>query len=236
MSGQLFEMTQSAGSRRRERLFEMLAFLSLIVPSMCLSFLMVRQVSLGFVVTAVATISRDLGLATLIAFFLWRNAETKDRIGLHLHGGLKNVILGAALFVVVLLASLYLEQWLHAAGFSTRSAPTPAFLTARGSAEFVLAILLVGVVALTEEIIFRGYLILRLKTVTGSSVLAVALSSVIFCLGHGYEGTAGVVTVGFTGLAYALVYVWTESLTAPIVMHFLQDIVGIVVLPILRHK
>ena len=214
----------------------MLAFLFLIVPSMCLSFLMVRQVSLGFVVTAVSTISRDLGLVTLIAFFLWRNAETKDRIGLHLQGALKSILLGMALFAPVFFVSIYLERTLHAAGFAAPTAPVPAFLSARGSAEFALAVLLVAVVAVTEEIIFRGYLMLRLKTVTGSSVLAAALSSAIFSLGHGYEGTAGVVTVGFTGLAYALVYVWTESLTAPIAMHFLQDIVGIVVLPLLRHK
>ena len=31
-------------------------------------------------------------------------------------------------------------------------------------------------------------------------------------LGHGYEGTASVVTVGFIGLAFALVYQWRGSL------------------------
>ena len=103
-----------------------------------------------------------------------------------------------------------------APGFSAPSTPMPAFLTARGSGEYVLAILLVAVVAVTEEIISRGYLILRVTTVTGSSALAIALSSVIFSLGHGYEGTAGVVTVGVIGLTFALVYVWAENLAAPI--------------------
>jgi membrane protease YdiL (CAAX protease family) len=49
------------------------------------------------------------------------------------------------------------------------------------------------------------------------------LFAVVFSLGHGYEGTAGVVTVGFIGLAFALVYQWRGSLVAPMVMHFLQD-------------
>jgi membrane protease YdiL (CAAX protease family) len=35
------------------------------------------------------------------------------------------------------------------------------------------------------------------------------------------------------GLAFALVYLWRKSLVAPIVMHFLQDFIGIVLLPLL---
>jgi len=62
---------------------------------------------------------------------------------------------------------------------------------------------------------------------------AIALSSAIFALGHGYQGTAGVVTVGLMGAAYATVYHWRLSLAAPIVMHFLQDFSGIVLPPLI---
>jgi membrane protease YdiL (CAAX protease family) len=81
---------------------------------------------------------------------------------------------------------------------------------------------------------FRGYLILRFKGITASPVAAVLLSAVIFSLGHGYEGTAGVITVGAMGVA--LVYMWRKSLVAPIVMHFLQDFIGIVLLSLLGTK
>jgi membrane protease YdiL (CAAX protease family) len=64
----------------------------------------------------------------------------------------------------------------------------------------------------------------------------VLLSSFIFSLGHGYEGTAGLATVGVMGAAFALVYLWRGSLVAPIVMHFLQDFIGIVLLPYLVGK
>ncbi|HLI86913.1 MAG TPA: CPBP family intramembrane glutamic endopeptidase [Bryobacteraceae bacterium] len=40
--------------------------------------------------------------------------------------------------------------------------------------------------------IFRGYLILRFAFLTRSRVAATVLSAVIFSVGHGYEGTAGV--------------------------------------------
>ncbi len=58
-------------------------------------------------------------------------------------------------------------------------------------------------------------------------------SSFIFALGHGYEGTAGVMTVGTMGMVFALVYLWRGSLVAAMVMHFLQDFTGILLLPLL---
>ena len=100
----------------------------------------------------------------------------------------------------------------------------------------LLAGFLVVVVAICEEVIFRGYLILRLSEVTRSTAAGVLLSAFIFSLGHGYEGSAGVVTVGVMGLIFAVVYLWRGSLIAPMVMHFLQDFIGIVLTPILRHK
>jgi membrane protease YdiL (CAAX protease family) len=107
-------------------------------------------------------------------------------------------------------------------------------LIASTTGEFVLAAILVAVVAITEEMIFRGYLLLRLQTITGSPVAAVLLSSIVFSLGHGYEGTAGVITVGVLGVLFALVYLATGSLVAPIVMHFLQDSISLVLVPLLK--
>ena len=95
---------------------------------------------------------------------------------------------------------------------------------------------MIVVVAFAEETIFRGYLILRFKAVTGSLPAAILLSAVVFSLGHGYEGSAGVITVGVMGLLFALVYVWRQSLVAPMAMHFLQDFISIVLLPILGMK
>jgi membrane protease YdiL (CAAX protease family) len=95
---------------------------------------------------------------------------------------------------------------------------------------------LVTVVAISEETIFRGYLILRFQALAGGVGWAVLLSALIFSLGHGYEGSAGVVTVGVMGLVFALTYVWRKSLVMPMTIHFLQDIVTIVVLPAIVGK
>ncbi len=47
-------------------------------------------------------------------------------------------------------------------------------------------------------------------------------------MGHGYEGSLGVVTVGIMGLIFNVIYLWRKSLVAPMVMHFLQDFISIV--------
>lgn len=41
------------------------------------------------------------------------------------------------------------------------------------------------------------------------------------------------VTVGFLGLVFAVVYVWKRSLVAPILMHFLKDFPTIIIRPLL---
>jgi membrane protease YdiL (CAAX protease family) len=51
-----------------------------------------------------------------------------------------------------------------------------------------------------------------------------------------YEGSAGLVTVGVMGAVFAVIYLWRRSLVAPIVMHFLQDFLSIVLLPLLGVK
>jgi hypothetical protein len=38
------------------------------------------------------------------------------------------------------------------------------------------------------------------------------------------------------GLVFALVYAWRQSLIAPIVMHFLQDFIVVVLIPFLHSK
>ncbi len=221
---------------RKDQFLEISVFLFLIVPSMALSFLAIEQGSVsfnGFSLSAVASILRDLSLVSLILFFLWRNREPVHAIGWNLTNFWKEFALGVILFFPFFYLSGKLENVLHAAGLSLPSTPQPAFLSPRGSVEILLAFFLVVVVAIAEETIFRGYLILRFRAIMNNPI-AVLLSAVVFALGHGYEGTAGVVTVGFMGLIFALVFQWRRGLVAPMVMHFLQDFTAIVLFPLLR--
>jgi membrane protease YdiL (CAAX protease family) len=234
------ELDNSAGGRRtdrasrRDELVELGVFLLLIVPSMALSFFAVAQGQLPFPLVAFATISRDLGLVALIFFFLYRNGERPAALGwTGRHAG-REIALGIGLFVPLFVGAQVLETALRSAGLSGPLSPAPNLVPVPDIAELLLAIVLVAVVAVSEEIIFRGYLLLRFSHLLPGLGGAVLLSAVVFSIGHGYEGTAGVVTVGVTGLMLALVYLWRRSLVAPMVMHFLLDFVAIVLVPLLK--
>jgi len=227
---------QELQSRKRVQLVEISVFLLLIAPSLIFSFFVVKQGSLGFVPTAFATMLRDLGLVCLILYFLWRANEPVVDIGWRRRNWLREVLLGVLLFVPFFYGTAVIGTTLRFIGLSSPKTPLPALVPGRSLGQSLLAFVLISIVALAEETIFRGYLILRLRAVSGSLVAAVLLSAVIFSFGHGYEGSAGVVTVCVMGLVFALIYLWRQSLVAPIVMHFLQDFVAIVLLPLVGKR
>lgn len=218
---------------RVEQLVEVLVFLFLIAPSMVLSLFVYQHEKATFGLVAWATILRDLALVALIFFFLWRNGEPARRIGWTFRGGWREILLGVALYVPFFYFTVGLELAFKTAGLTTpRSAPS--FLLPKGAVEVALAFLLVIVVALSEETIFRGYLILRLGAITRSLVVATVLAAFVFSMGHGYEGSAGLATVGVMGIIFGAIFIWRESLVAPTVMHFIQDFIGIVLMPLIK--
>jgi membrane protease YdiL (CAAX protease family) len=214
----------------REQLIEVLVFLFLIVPSMILSFFITQQGKVSFAFVAVSTIMRDLALLSLVLFFAWRNGEPRADLGWRFTHLYREAFLGGLLYVPFFFLIVLLDRTLVKIGFPEPQTPGPSLFEFQGQVDLVLAVVLVVVVALCEESIFRGYLYSRLRTVTHSTTAALLLTSAIFAMGHGYEGTLGVVTVGIMGLIFNLVYLWRKSLIAPMVMHFLQDFGGIVLI------
>lgn len=224
----------SIRSRRKEARLEVGVFLFLIVPSMILSFFITRQGKVSFTFTAVSVILRDFALVCLILFFLWRNGEALSTLGWKSAKFGRNLLLGVALYPLLVYVIGRLESLLRAAGVPQPPTPGPSFFNIQGRWEVALAVILVTVVAISEETIFRGYLIRRFRTATGSVTAAVLLSSTVFALGHGYEGSLGVLTIGAMGMIFSLVYLWRGSLVTPIVLHFLQDFIAIIVVHYLQ--
>lgn len=223
------ERTDALG--RRQQALEVLVFLFLVVPSMALSFLSVQPDGLSFQVVAVANILRDLSLLSLVLYFVWRNGERLVAIGWNFAGMGREALVGLWLFVPVYLVTALFGGLLREAGLSAPE-ELPTFLMPKGAGEYLLALVFLAVVAVSEETIFRGYLLLRFRALTGNLAVTVMLSALIFSLGHGYQGAAGVVTVALLGVIFALVYLWRGSLVAPVVMHFLQNFIGIVLAPL----
>lgn len=86
--------------------------------------------------------------------------------------------------------------------------------------------------AIGEEMAFRGYVIGRIIDVVGVSrpalASAVAVSSLLFGLAHGYQGTAGMIAAGLTGGLVALIYLHDrQNLWAVIICHGLVDSIAL---------
>jgi membrane protease YdiL (CAAX protease family) len=161
----------------------------------------------------------------LILYFLWRNGEPLARIGLTLVSGWKEAAVGIVWFIPVLfadgllLASIFPERERDLRGYD---------LSLVGN--FLVFISYV-IAAFEEEVICRGYLLLRFTALTGSRSKGALLSLVIFALSHCSQGLFGIVSAGFVGLALTLIYLWRRSLVAPFVIHFLINLTIVYILP-----
>ncbi len=224
------------GERRPQRklyLIELCVFLLLIVPPAIFYYLSPDTGKINLMRMLAGTAVVDVGLGGLVVFFAWRNREPLWLFGLTMRNFWGEIGIGISLFPLFLLGIGLISVVLKQLGFQIN--PFSSVVDMMHSQGWLSALgeaLLLIVIATVEEIVFRGYLIRRLTLVGNNTAIAVVLSSVIFAFGHGYEGWAGVITVGIDGLIFAMVYLWRRSLVASVVMHFLLDLFAIVIVPV----
>lgn len=76
---------------------------------------------------------------------------------------------------------------------------------------------------ITEELVFRGYLMWLFSSIV-PTVWAVVLSSLLFGLQHVYQGPLGVIRTAATGAVLCGLYLASCSLLMPVVAHILIDL------------
>lgn len=81
--------------------------------------------------------------------------------------------------------------------------------------------------AFTEEVLFRGYLIEKIRQLFNSTSLAVIVSVAAFTYAHlsGW-GPIHLIAVSAGGLVLALLYIWRKDLPSNMFAHFLSDAAG----------
>lgn len=97
-------------------------------------------------------------------------------------------------------------------------------------------------VGLWEELVFRGFVLGRLRVafqaVEGSprsrTVLAIAVTGILFGAGHGYQGPLGLLTTTGVGMALGALTVWRKSLWPAVIAHLSIDTIGLVALKVLK--
>lgn len=126
--------------------------------------------------------------------------------------------------------ALLLRQWPAARRRVLR--PVAALLPRTTTERRVFAAVAVTA-GVTEEIVFRGFLLVYLTEVVPQMSIGAAMvvSSVLFGLAHTYQGALGVLFTGLAGYWLAGLFVVTGSLLLPVVVHALVDLRLLLVLP-----
>jgi len=82
--------------------------------------------------------------------------------------------------------------------------------------------------AVSEEVLFRGYAMERIEELSGSRVVAVLISCIVFTVAHvSAWGWSHELIVAFGGLAFSLLYLWRRNLWVNIIAHFIVDAVSV---------
>jgi membrane protease YdiL (CAAX protease family) len=85
-----------------------------------------------------------------------------------------------------------------------------------------------------EEIVYRGFLLHYFHTLPFhlSLTWALVVSSLIFGIGHLYQGVGGGVQTAVIGFVFGTMFVMTGSLVLPIVLHAVMDLRVLAMLPV----
>jgi CAAX protease family protein len=100
------------------------------------------------------------------------------------------------------------------------------FLAPRSTLEVVLWICLSATAGFCEEIIFRGYLQKQFTRLLRNRWSALVVVSILFGLGHGYEGVQRMVLIALLGFAFGLVSLLRSSLRPAMMAHTMQDTIS----------
>jgi membrane protease YdiL (CAAX protease family) len=164
------------------------------------------------------------GVRTLIVLAICLLGSIPPRaLGLTAPGSWQNAGQSLAIFLVALAASVvlfrYRGDWQLRRLMKMVGALIPASVTERRW--FAVIALGAGV---SEEIVFRGFLLFYLNSYASlSSMEMIIISSLVFGFCHIYQGWFGVLGTTLAGLCFAFLYLSSGSLLVPILVHAAID-------------
>jgi len=170
-------------------------------------------------------------LVALGALSLWLRGEGARGVGLRRAspGWRRVVVLGLAAGIGYQLLSLYVVEPLTAR-FIGRLPDVSMFAALKGNVSLLVLYLATSctLAGFGEEFVYRGYLLNRIAQVLGGGrrawVAGLVVTTVLFGLGHGYQGASGVIDTGLFGLLFGVLYVYGgRNLWVPVIAHGVAD-------------
>ena len=96
-----------------------------------------------------------------------------------------------------------------------------------------ITLLAVTRAGISEELLYRGFALERLQSMTGSKWIAAGATLIIFALFHYRQGMAGIFLAFVLGGVLTAFWLWKRNLVANMFGHHLVDFVPNVLLPLL---
>ncbi|MFB6124687.1 MAG: lysostaphin resistance A-like protein [Halanaeroarchaeum sp.] len=138
----------------------------------------------------------------------------------------ESVLLGLLLGIGMAVANALLDRVVDARALERAERLRDRLAPERAVGWASLLLVVLPVVAVSEELLFRGALVGAAATGLGVSPwLPAVLSSLVFGAVHAAQGRVGVVATALFGLAFAAAFVLTGDLLVVVVAHWLVDAV-----------
>jgi membrane protease YdiL (CAAX protease family) len=184
----------------------------------------------------------------LVAVASWGDERPLEKLGLVRAPWLRTLGFGVggaiATYVVTAIftvSATLLGQLLSPAGHDEQLATKARAMTALADVPLWLILPLAIFAGIYEEIVFRGFLLARLRTLLDvrdrpllGPALAAVVSALLFAVGHGYQGGIGVVQTFVAGLCFALLALGSRSLWPAILAHASIDAFGLFALHVVK--
>ena len=139
-----------------------------------------------------------------------------------------DVIWGFVVLIIQVLSNVVIERLVILLHLVSQSSETVHVLML----PYSLKIFLVLTAGITEEIIFRGYLIERINLLSGRLVFSAIISYFVFVIFHiPFWGFGGAIQIAVWTIPITILYVRRRNLTTCIFIHLIYD--GAILVPML---
>ncbi len=145
------------------------------------------------------------------------------------------IAMGVWLGALMMIALAALAMGMNHAGNLSDAQKKIGFLAPQNMREIIMWICLSATAGFCEEVIFRGYFQKQFTRLLRCRWSALVVVSILFGLGHGYEGAQRMVLIALLGFAFGLMSLLRKSLRPAMMAHTLQDTISGLLLRTLQH-
>jgi len=163
-------------------------------------------------------------VAALAIYLTYRAGQPMSSIGLRWTNpaaAFGSAILATVTIYACLIATVVVMAGLTRASPQTMAEPAREVYGMFGRPTWGLILGIAGSAGVFEEIVFRGFLLTRLRVLVGSWGVAVVIGSVLFALPHIWEGRWAVALILPVAVVLSITFVRARGLAAPMLAHFL---------------